>query len=102
MPRRAARHRELIELELTSLIQKLAYLRGDGMTPRSFPADEREVIEAFGLACCRLSAADTIAREASTGTYGFTGDGDYNRGPFDETEKEDTSPGSRRRKSNPA
>ena len=52
------RTREIIELEFTSCIQKLAYLRGGGMTPRSFPESERVVIESFGLACCRLMAIE--------------------------------------------
>lgn len=92
-------NRDLIDLELTSLIQKLSFLRGGGMTPRSFPPEELEVIESFGLACCRLKAAEVHARDASAGSYGFTEDGDYNRPPFDVDE--DTSPGYRRRKSDP-
>lgn len=99
VPRRAASNRELIELELTSLIQKLAFLRGGGMTPRTFPAGEYEVIESFGLACCRLAAEAERQLEARTGTYGFDPDGDYTKNPFDTDE--DTSPGYRRRKSDP-
>lgn len=53
-------HRELIDLELTSLIQKLAFLRGVGVTPRTFPPQERVVIEAFGLACCRLVTEELL------------------------------------------
>lgn len=48
------RDRELIHLALMSCIQKLAFLRGDGTSPRTFPDDERDVIAVFGLECVRL------------------------------------------------
>lgn len=88
MPRSASSNRELIELELASCIQKLAYLRGGGMTPRSFPPEEYAVIEAFGLGCCRRMSDELHAR-ANSGTYAFNADGDYEPNPLDE----DTQPG---------
>lgn len=88
-------NRELIELELSSLIQKLAYLRGGGMTPRSFPTAEADAIAAFGLACCRRMQDEMHARDGS-GThtkvgpsYAFDEDGNYRTDPMDE----DTEPG---------
>ena len=94
MGRTVSSNRELIELELTSLIQKLAFLRGEGMTPRSFPTAEYAAIEAFGLSCCRLMAQEMHRRMNGSGTYTFTPDGDYHKDPFAD---EDTEPGFKRR-----
>lgn len=55
---------DLIELELSSCIQKLAYIRG--LTPRSFPGDELGVIQDFGVACCRRLAADMQSPDEDT------------------------------------
>lgn len=94
MPRTVRSNRELIELEFASLIQKLAFLRGGGMTPRNFPAAEQVAIEAFGLSCCRLMQQELYAR-TNSGTYAFDEDGNYQPDPLEE----DTEPGwkSRRR-----
>jgi hypothetical protein len=81
-------NRDLIELELTSLIQKLAFLRGGGMTPRSFPTAEYDVIEAFGLSCCRLMERE-LHRATNSGTYPLGADG--------HSVDEDTQPGWRSR-----
>lgn len=98
MGRSVPSNRALIELELTSLIQKLSYLRGGGMTPRTFPPDEYAAIEAFGLSCCRLMTQELHAREPVTSrAYAFDENGDY-KNPFDD---EDTSPGYLHRKPKP-
>ena len=87
---RGSSNRELIELEFVSCIQKLAYLRGGGMTPRSFPESERAVIESFGLACCRLASLELHARMSGSGTYALPDDdAAYEPHPLDE----DTEPG---------
>lgn len=95
MARTAGSNEELIELELTSLIQKLAFLRG-GMTPRTFPKAEYEVIRSFGLSCCRLMSEEVHRRMNGSGTYAFDPDGDYQQNPFDADDK--TEPGFKRRK----
>jgi hypothetical protein len=82
---------DIIDLELSSCIQKLAFLRG--ITPRSFPADEFEVIKDFGL-LCRLRALNEVHARRASGGYRFDADGDYERDPLDE----DTEPGFKSRR----
>ena len=93
----ASFYRQQIDLELASLIQKLAFLRGGGMTPSTFPPAEHAAIEAFGITCCRLSASHARTLDAGAGVYGFNADGDYNRGPSDDAD-EDTLPSYRLKK----
>lgn len=91
---RSVATRELIELEFASCIQKLAYLRGGNMTPRSFPESERAVIEAFGLACCRLMATE-MTKDLGRGNGAFDPDGNFEPSPLDD---DDTPDWRRRRK----
>lgn len=93
MSQSSSNNEELIELEFASLIQKLAFLRGGGMTPRSFPKAEYEVIRAFGISCCRLKAEDVYRRMNGSGTYAFDPDEDN---PFEADTK--TEPGFKKRK----